>query len=85
MIAQSARFFDVENASPGQASFVCWRDRVPYDQTTYLNTLQRRGDDFEFVFAHGFDGAVVSGKRAVEGDRVEFGPYLTRNGGPPTG
>src|SRR5450432_1195577 len=23
--------------------FVCWRDRVPYDETTYLNTLKRRG------------------------------------------
>jgi len=23
--------------------FVCWRDRVPYDQTTYLNSLKRRG------------------------------------------
>jgi hypothetical protein len=23
--------------------FVCWRDRVPYDATTYLNTLKRRG------------------------------------------
>jgi hypothetical protein len=43
MIAQSAPFFDVENASPGQASFVCWRDRVPYDEAIYLNTLKRRG------------------------------------------
>jgi transposase len=23
--------------------FVCWRDRVPYDETTYLQSLQRRG------------------------------------------
>jgi hypothetical protein len=23
--------------------FVCWRDRLPYDETTYLNTLKRRG------------------------------------------
>jgi len=23
--------------------FVCWRDRVAYDETTYLNTLKRRG------------------------------------------
>src|SRR5450432_2317563 len=23
--------------------FVCWRDRVAYDETTYLNTLQQRG------------------------------------------
>jgi transposase len=23
--------------------FVCWRDRVPYDETTYLNNLKRRG------------------------------------------
>ncbi len=23
--------------------FVCWRDRVPYDETTYLETLKRRG------------------------------------------
>ena len=23
--------------------FVCWRDRVAYDETTYLNSLQRRG------------------------------------------
>jgi transposase len=23
--------------------FVCWRDRVPYDETTYLNSLKRRG------------------------------------------
>jgi hypothetical protein len=23
--------------------FVCWHDRVPYDETTYLQSLQRRG------------------------------------------
>jgi transposase len=23
--------------------FVCWRDRLPYDQTTYLQSLKRRG------------------------------------------
>ena len=23
--------------------FVCWRDRVPYDETIYLNSLKRRG------------------------------------------
>ena len=23
--------------------FVCWRDRLPYDETTYLNSLKRRG------------------------------------------
>ena len=23
--------------------FVCWRDRLPYDETTYLQSLQRRG------------------------------------------
>jgi transposase len=23
--------------------FVCWRDRVPYDETTYLQSLKRRG------------------------------------------
>jgi transposase len=23
--------------------FVCWRDRVPYDETTYLESLKRRG------------------------------------------
>ena len=23
--------------------FVCWRDRVAYDETTYLETLKRRG------------------------------------------
>ena len=23
--------------------FVCWRDHVPYDETTYLNSLKRRG------------------------------------------
>ena len=23
--------------------FVCWRDRVAYDETIYLNTLKRRG------------------------------------------
>jgi transposase len=23
--------------------YVCWRDRLPYDETTYLNTLKRRG------------------------------------------
>ena len=23
--------------------FVCWRDRVAYDETTYLNSLKRRG------------------------------------------
>jgi hypothetical protein len=22
--------------------FVCWRDRLPYDETTYLNSLKRR-------------------------------------------
>lgn len=21
----------------------CWQDRIPYDETTYLNALQRRG------------------------------------------
>ena len=23
--------------------FVCWRDRVAYDETTYLDSLKRRG------------------------------------------
>jgi hypothetical protein len=23
--------------------FVCWRDRVSYDETAYLNSLKRRG------------------------------------------
>ena len=23
--------------------FVCWRDRVPYEETIYLQSLQRRG------------------------------------------
>jgi len=26
--------------------FVCWRDRVPYDETTYRQSLQRRGSHF---------------------------------------
>ena len=26
--------------------FVCWRDRVPYDETIYLQSLQRRGSHF---------------------------------------
>ena len=28
--------------------FVCWRDRVPYDETTYLNSLKRRGSHLAY-------------------------------------
>ncbi len=27
--------------------FVCWRDRVPYDETTYLQSLTRRGSHLD--------------------------------------
>jgi hypothetical protein len=28
--------------------FVCWRDRLPYDETTYLNSLKRRGSHLAY-------------------------------------
>jgi len=28
--------------------FVCWRDRIPYDKTTYLNGLKRRGSHLAY-------------------------------------
>ena len=28
--------------------FVCWRDRIPYDETTYLNSLKRRGSHLAY-------------------------------------
>ena len=32
--------------------FVCWRDRVPYDETKYLAALQRRGSFLSTRLAH---------------------------------
>jgi transposase len=28
--------------------FVCWRDRIPYDETTYLQSLKRRGSHLAY-------------------------------------
>jgi hypothetical protein len=28
--------------------FVCWRDRIPYDETTHLNSLKRRGSHLAY-------------------------------------
>src|SRR5436309_2090780 len=32
--------------------FVCWRDRVPYDETIYLNSLKRRGSHLTSKLNH---------------------------------
>ena len=40
--------------------FVCWRDRVAYDETNYLETLKRRGSPL----ASKLELALAQGRRS---------------------
>jgi hypothetical protein len=54
-----------EDADFGAGAFAV----LPVDGDGFADLLDEfGGDDFEFVVAHGFFGAIVGGEGAVEGD-----------------